>query len=316
MAMDFWEAQRRARSRTTLYMILFIILTLGMATLAEFALRYFAQDSYNPPIPMLGLGFLGITFAFAGYNYTMYQQFGGRYIAESIGAYHILPHTNDPREKQLLNIVEETALASSLPIPAVYIIPAYEINAFAAGMRPDNAVIAITEGALMKLKRDEIQGVIAHEFGHIYNGDMVIGTRLAALLMGFFFVLYIGLRLLQFGPNGRDKDSRNPLAIAALILLVAGAITWLGGAILKAAVSRQREYLADACSVQFTRNPQGIANALRKISKDKSRDMPKDGQAFSHMYLEDHTSIFSTHPSIYKRIAAIEAAPYSDDTDL
>jgi heat shock protein HtpX len=307
MAMNFWEAQRHARRRTLIYISLFVLLTVGMAILSEVALRFLAEDSYESSFPLIGLAFLAVTFAFAGYNYGMYSQYGGGYIAESVGAYRIDSSTTDFKERQLLNIVEETAIATSLPMPAVYIIPAREINAFAAGMKPENAAIAITEGALIRLNRDEVQGVIAHEFGHIYNGDMVIGTRLAAMVMGFFFVLYVGLRLLQFGTASRGRDSRNPVAIAALVFLVAGAFTWLGGAILKAAVSRQCEYRADACAVQFTRNPSGIANALRKISKETYQDMPKDGTALSHMYLEDHSSIFATHPPIQKRIRAIEA---------
>lgn len=311
MAMNFWEAQRHARKMTTIYVVLFIFLTFAMAILAEIALRYLAQDSYESSFPLIALAFLGITFSFAAYNYGMYRKFGGGYVAESIGAYRVDPLTRDFKEKQLLNIVEETAIATTLPVPAIYIIPAHEINAFAAGMTPEKAAIAISEGALARLNRDEIQGVIAHEFGHIYNFDMVTGTRLAAMVMGFFFVLYIGLRLLQFTPSNRDKDSRNPVALAALILLAAGALTWLGGAILKAAVSRQCEYRADAAAVQFTRNPSGIANALRKIARDKYQDMPKDGKAISHMYLEDRTSIFATHPPIEKRIAAIEGIDVS-----
>lgn len=312
--MNFWEAQRRARSRTTLYIVLFVILTLGMAVLCEVVLRYIAEDAYQPPIPLLGLAFLFITFGFAGYNYSMFRMYGGSYVAESAGAYPVDHASRDPRIRQLLNIIEETSIATTLPMPKVYIIPAGEINAFAAGMRPDNAAIAITEGALVELNRDEVQGVIAHEFGHIYNGDMVIGTRLAAMVMGFFFVLYIGMRLMQFGTLSRDEEGRSrgsPMTAAAMILLAAGALTWLGGAILKAAVSRQREYLADACAVQFTRNPSGIANALRKIAKEPYHDMPRDGRAFSHLYFEDNTSIFSTHPSIRKRIAAIESGAYS-----
>ncbi len=318
MAMNFWEAQRRARSKTSIYVTIFVLLTLVVAVLAEVAMRIFAQDSYQPPIPIIGLAFLIITFGVAGYNYSMYQQYGGSYVAETVGARRIDPGTTNPKEKQLLNIVDEMALASSLPTPPVYIIPAKQINAFAAGLTPNNAIIAITEGSLNTLNRDEIQGVVAHEFGHIYNGDMKISLRLAAMVMGFFFVLYLGLRIIQFSSyrgrkeNGNGKGG-NPVAIAAIILLAAGALTWLFGSILKSCVSREREYLADACAVQFTRNPQGIANALRKIAKDAVSDMPQHGMAFSHLYLEDHSalsSLFATHPSLEKRIEAIEDRKY------
>lgn len=323
MAMDFWEAQRRARFYTTLYLIIFIALTLLIATLAEFALRYFAQEEYNTPIPLFGIVFLGITFLVAAYNYSMYKEYGGSFVAESVGGRPVNPDSHNPKERRLVNIVEEMALAASLPPPYIYIIPAHEINAFAAGLTPGNAAIAITEGSLEKLSRDEIQGVIAHEFGHIYNGDMKISMRLAAMIMGFFFALYIGLRLIQFSSFRKREDGKggNPIAIAAILMIAAGSITWLAGSILKAMVSRECEYRADACAVQFTRNPEGIANALRKIEKDSQNDMPKTGAAFSHMYLQDHSfisAIFATHPPIKKRIAAIEGVKYTqeEETDV
>ena len=208
------------------------------------------------------------------------------------------------------------ALAASLPSPPVYILEdSREINAFAAGITPENAAITVTRGTMELLNRDELQGVVAHEFGHIYNGDMKISMRLAAMVMGFFFVLYIGMRLLQFSSfRRRDEDSKgNPVAIAALILLVAGVLTWFFGSVLKAMVSREKEYLADACAVQFTRNPNGIANALRKIAKEESHDMPNQGMAYSHLYLDNHSglsALFATHPPLKKRIEAIEGKTY------
>lgn len=306
--MDFWEAQRHRRRWTALYLILFIVLTITVAVGTEIALRSFDPEDYHPDMPFIGMAFLFITVVVAGFNYLMYSSQGGSYVAESVDARLVDPNTRNAKERQLLNIVEETAIASSLPIPPVYIIPADEINAFAAGTRHDNAVIAITEGALLRLTRDEVQGVIAHEFGHIRNADMVIGLRLAAMVAGFFFVMYLGLRMLQFGPRRRDENGKggNPIALAAIILIVAGIITWFAGKILQAAVSRQREYLADASSVQFTRNPEGLISALRKIEDEHISDMPKQGDAFSHMYLQGHASIFATHPPVEKRIAAIE----------
>lgn len=307
MAMDFWAAKRRARKRTALYVFLFVLLTGVVAVGTEFALRTIDPENYNPPMPIMGGIFLGLTLLVAGYNYMMYKQFGGAYVAESVNAWPLNPDTRNFKERQLLNIVEETAIASSLPVPPVYIIPANEINAFAAGMHPDNAVIAITEGALDRLNRDEVQAVIAHEFGHIANADMVLGLRLAAMVMGFFFVMYLGIRLMQFGPNGRDREGRgNVIPLIAIVLMIAGTITWFAGKILQAAVSRQREYLADASSVQYTRNPDGMIGALKKIGKEQAHDMPKEGSAYSHMYFEGTSSLFATHPPIEKRIAAIE----------
>ena len=127
------------------------------------------------------------------------------------------------------------------------------------------------------------------------------------------------MRLLQFAPNDRDKKGGNPIIIAALILLAAGIITWILGSILKAAVSREREYLADACAVQFTRNSEGIAQALRKIESHEVNDMPAKGMAYSHLYFDDNislSSLFSTHPPLRKRIEAIENRTYAPDEDL
>lgn len=313
MAMDFWEAQRRARSKTSIYVTIFVVLTFCIAVLVEYAMRYFASESYNPPFPILGFVFLAITFSVAAFEYSMYKSHGGAYVALSVGGRLVNPNTNNFKEKQLLNIVEEMSVAASLPTPPVYILSSQSINAFAAGLTSDNAAITVTKGSLDELSREELQGVIAHEFGHIHNGDMKISMRLAAMVMGFFFVLYIAMRLLQFAPGDRDKKGGNPIMIAALLLFCAGALTWLCGSILKAAVSREREYLADACAVQFTRNPEGIANALRKIEKHEVNDMPAKGMAYSHLYFDDNislSSIFATHPPLKKRISAIEGREY------
>ncbi len=325
MAMNFWEAQRQAKSKTALYLGVFIFLTIVAAVLAEWAMRVFAEDSYgNPDIPYVGLGFLIITFGVAGFNYMNYLQAGGSYVAESVGAELVDPYTRQPKERQLMNIVEEIALSTSLPVPPVYILESQEINAFAAGTSPDNAAITVTRGCLNLLNRDELQGVLAHEFGHIYNHDMTIGMRVAAMIMGFFIITSIGLRLLQGSAysggfsrrddNGEGRRGGNPIMVIALIFLIAGSVTWFFGSVLQAMVSRQREYLADACSVQYTRNPSGIANALRKIEQSAISDMPRSAQPFAHLYFNERPSfwsrIFATHPPIEERIAAIEGGDY------
>lgn len=325
MAMNFWQAQKQAKSKTVIYLIVFFILTLAASALAELAMRTLAPDTYEyPSLPYIGLGFLGMTVLVAGFNYLNFTQSGGSYVAQSVGAELVDPDTRDPKERQLLNIVEEIALATSLPVPPVYILDAEEINAFAAGTSPSNAAITVTTGCLYALKRDELQGVLAHEFGHIYNRDMTISMRVAAMVMGFFFVTYIGLRMLQFSSysrrsNGEGKGG-NPAVLIGLIFLVAGAVTWFFGSILQAMVSRQREYLADACSVQYTRNPEGIAGALRKILKSQISDMPKSGQPFAHMYFNEHESfwakLFASHPPLKDRIAAIEGGKYDDSEPL
>lgn len=317
MAANFWELQRRARKKTGIYLTLFLLITFGMALCIEVAIRYLAPQSYRTDFPLLGLIFLGATVGIAAFQYSMYSTYGGSYVAESVGGKRVHPETVDLGERQLLNIVAEVALSSSLPVPAVYLLEASQVNAFAAGLHPKKAAIAITKGALNKLNRSELQGVIAHEFGHIYNGDMKISLRLAAMIMGFFFLLYVALRMVQVASlSGRGRGGRkggNPFLLAALLLFGAGTVSWFAGSILKAMVSRQREYLADACAVQFTRNPEGIANALKKIAAENVSDMPKKGMAYSHMYFDNHlgfNSLFATHPPLEKRIQAILGLDY------
>jgi heat shock protein HtpX len=320
--MNFWEAQAKARSRTSLYVFVFIILTIAVAALIEYVLRFLAVEGYTQPMPWIGFLFLGATLLIAGFYYLNYKSQGGRFVAESLGAKQVLPSSSNYQELQLLNIVEEMAVASGQPIPPVYIIESKEINAFAAGMKPENAAITVTRGTLNLLTRDELQGVVAHEFGHIYNADMKISMRLAVMVMGFMLVLFLGVRLLEGsllfgGGRRRGGGGSNSVAIVALVFLLAGALTWFCGAILRSMVSRQREYLADACAVQFTRNPDGIAGALRKIGQTQHvRDMPRRGMAYAHLYFDNHSfwsKIFATHPPIEKRIAAIEGRTYIPD---
>jgi heat shock protein HtpX len=311
--MDFWGAQRRARKQTAIYLSLFVFLTLLIALFIEAALRYFTQGDYSPAWPVCGLTFLALTFIAALVHYVCLKACGGEYVAKSMGG-RAADAASGLSEAQLLNIVNECAVASCLPVPKTYIIDADQINAFAAGLSSDDVVIAVTRGALQQLSRAEMQGVVAHEFGHIRNADTRIGLRLAAMLMGFYFIFYIALRLFEASARmSRSRSSReserNPVLWVALVFILAGAIGWLFGSILKAAVSRQREYLADASSVQFTRNPKGLADALRKILHQTTKDMPKAGMAYSHLYLDDHhsfSSLLATHPPLKSRIEAID----------
>ena len=206
MAMDFWGAQRRARKQTAVYLVFFVALTLVIAFLIEAALRYGIQEQYDPSWPVCGFLFLTLTFTVALVQYGLILAEGGEYVAKSIGAR--LADPADPNEAQLLNIVRECAVASSLPVPKAYVVEADQINAFAAGLSTDDAVIAVTKGALRQLSRAEMQGVIAHEFGHIRNGDARIGLRLAAMLMGFYCILYVALRLFEISGRVRSRGSR------------------------------------------------------------------------------------------------------------
>jgi heat shock protein HtpX len=312
--MDFWTAQKKAKSKTKTYVALFIVLMLIAATVIEFLLRAMNPD-YQQQFPFWGTVFIAVTTLIACFQYAMYKSQGGAYVAESLGARKIDPNTKDFYERQLLNIVNEVAIAASLPMPSVYIMDVDEINAFAAGTTNENAAVTVTKGCLRALNRDELQGVVAHEFGHVYNGDMLISMRLAAMIMGFFFIAYFGIRMLQISSfTGEERRGANPAVLIATAFMIAGAFTWFFGSILRASVSRQREYLADACAVQFTRNPDGIANALRKIGHyNKVNEMPANGNAYSHLYFDNHlgvSSLFATHPPLSKRIAAIEGREY------
>jgi len=327
MAFNFWEAQKKARSRTTLYVAIFLVLTAFVSWGVEEFIQAFAEpcepgDPYcqteDAALPFYGPLFGLFTIAIAAFQYWRYSVQGGAAVAESMGCKLVDPKTTNFKEQQLLNIVREMAIASGKPMPEVYLIPANEINAFAAGLTPEKAAVAVSVGAMNQLSREELQGVVAHEFGHIYNGDMKISLRLAAMVMAFSFILYLGLRILQFSSyRGRDDRNGNGQMIIAVAFTVGGALMWIFGSILKACVSREREYLADACAVQFTRSTDGIAGALRKIAKPQAQgDMPATGSSYSHLYIEDKSafsSIFATHPPIEDRISAIEGMKYLPD---
>ena len=187
---------------------------------------------------------------------------GGSAVAESLGGRLVNPNTTDPDERKLRNVVEEMAIAAGVPVPKIYVLDEEEgINAFAAGHTPSDAAIGVTRGCMNLLKRDELQGVIGHEFSHILNGDMRLNLRLMGIIFGILCLAVIG-RVLLYTRGGKD---RNPLPLLGLALIVIGGIGVFFGRLIQAAVSRQREFLADASAVQFTRNPAGLSGALQKI---------------------------------------------------
>ena len=199
---------------------------------------------------------------------------GGHSVAEMMGGRPLSSQTTDPDERKILNVVEEMAIAAGTPVPPVYLLEQEDgINAFAAGYAPGDAVIGVTRGCIQDLTRDELQGVIAHEFSHILNGDMRLNIRLIGALYGILLISMTGWIIFRSTAYGnsygsrRDGDRRgsNPWPLVGLALYVLGYIGVFFGNLIKAAVSRQREFLADASAVQFTRNPDGIAGALKKI---------------------------------------------------
>ena len=246
---------------------------------------------------------------------TIALRAGGSAVAASVGAVPVDPTTSDPTLRRYVNIVEEMSLASGVPVPRLFVLEREPgINAFAAGFTPADAAITVTGGALATLNRDELQGVIGHEFSHILNGDMRLNIRLIGLLNGILLLGLIGLRFLQFG-GGRGERNKGAAVIlaVAIAMMVLGFIGQFFAGLIKAAVSRQREWLADASAVQFTRQTTGLEGALKKIAGLPTGSALNDSRGareVSHMLFGEGTrkfsSLFATHPPLNERIAALD----------
>lgn len=246
---------------------------------------------------------------------------GGRKVAESMGGRLINLNTRDRDEKKMLNVVEEMAIAAGTPVPPVYLMEDDSINAFAAGYKIQDAVIGVTRGCIQHLSRDELQGVVAHEFSHIFHGDMRLNLRLVGILHGILIIGLAGHLLMRsgfYGSASRSRSSNNSSNTAAIFgigvaLIAIGYAGTFFGNLIKAAVSRQREFLADASAVQFTRNPDGISGALKKIGAlpAGSKVSAKNASEFSHMYFSQgissaFNSMMATHPPLTERIQRID----------
>ena len=254
---------------------------------------------------------------------TLELRSGGEQVAASVGGVRVHPGTTNLQERRLLNVVEEMALASGVSVPPVYIIDGEPgINAFAAGYSPSDAVIGVNRGTIETLNRDELQGVIAHEFSHILNGDMRMNIRLIGVLFGIQVLTLIGYFIFRSVGSGRRRRSRSNKdsgQAIILILAVAGALVAFGligqlfARLIKASISRQREYLADASAVQFTRDPNGIGGALKMIGVSSAGSVVKSWEAeqLSHMYFASCfssglSSLLATHPPLVPRIQKID----------
>jgi Zn-dependent protease with chaperone function len=255
----------------------------------------------------VALGTLGIVMIGSLYKTATLAR-GGSAVAEALEGRLLNPNTTHPDERKLRNVVEEMALAAGLPVPKIYVLDHEEgINAFAAGHTPGDAAIGVTRGCMTMLTRDELQGVVGHEFSHILNGDMRLNVRIMGLLFGILCLAVIG-RVLIFSRGGRD---RNPLMLLGLALIVIGAIGVFFGRLIQAALSRQREFLADASAVQFTRNPAGLSGALQKIGGAGSTIESAHAGEASHMFFgnalgKSFLGALATHPPLEARIRAIE----------
>jgi Zn-dependent protease with chaperone function len=329
--MNFFESQDRARKHTATLVILFAlaVITLivmtnllvmvvfglissqqmhsGGALLQTMDWQKFALVSAAVGTVVLG-GSLYKIMALSG---------GGKTVADGLGGQLIPQNTDDLKQRRLLNVVEEMAIASGIPPPPVYMLAGEPgINAFAAGFTPRDAVIGVTQGLVDHLSREQLQGVIAHEFSHIFNGDMRLNIRLMGVLNGILILGLAGYYLLystSFSGRGRNnKNSGGILGLAIGLMVIGFAGTFFGG-LIKAAVSRQREYLADASAVQFTRNPDGIAGALKRIGGLEYGSIVENPGApeISHAFFAQGVSGFmqslsATHPPLQKRIRLID----------
>lgn len=245
---------------------------------------------------------------------------GGGVVARSLGGVRVSPDTTDPLQRRLLNVVEEMSIASGVPMPEVYLLEQETgINAFAAGHNPANAAIAVTRGALTTLNRAELQGVVAHEFSHVLNGDMRLNIRLMGLLFGLLVIAVLARTVLRFAPSGRSKKGGGVavILIAAVAVLIVGYVGLFFGRLIQAAVSRSRESLADASAVQFTRDPLGLRGALVKIGAlaTGSRIANPQAEEVAHMLFAPGMSrFFATHPSLEGRLKAID--PHFDSREF
>lgn len=331
--MNFFEAQARAKRRTGWLLLLFALAVVALVILTNLlvmAVIFFNRDIGTYPAPafwqrfdwgLFGMVSVGtIALIGLGSAYKMLSLAGGgSVVAEMLGGRLVPNNTDDPALRPLINVVEEMAIASGMPPPPVYLLDDMGINAFAAGLTPYNAVIGVTRGTITYLSRDELQGVIAHEFSHIFNGDMRMNIRLMGVLHGILLIGLTGyylLRATRFTAGSRSRNGGNAVMVVLLLgvgLLVIGYVGFFFGQWIKATVSRQREYLADASAVQFTRNKDGIGGALIKIGGSTwgSRLENPSAQQYCHAYFSDGVggflgSLFATHPPLPQRIKRID----------
>lgn len=318
--MLFFDAQEKARAQTLRLLVLFAlaVLALVLAVNAALALTW----------RVISPGFSGYPAYFFTVNTAMTLLFvvggwwletsvllgGGEALARQAGAREVRPGTSQA-ERRLCNIVSELAIAASMKPPQAMVLPReYRINAFAAGWDEGDAIVAVTQGALDGLTRDELQGLLAHEFSHLREGDTRLNMRLAGMVYGLEMVFRLGQSMCAPDDDGR----RSFLALPGFAILTTGSLGWLAGRALKAAVSRQREFLADARAVQFTRSKDGLGGVLRKVAgEERSRAYP--GRTAPHLHPAVHhmllvsaatrTRWFASHPPLAERIRRIYGRP-------
>lgn len=317
--MDFFAHQAQARKQSRRMIALFAVAVIAIVGLIDLAFLFaFGHEmigSGDVAGSMRALLVLSLFVAAAIGAGSLYRiatlRGGGGAVARQLGATPVPENTSDFAYRRLRNVVEEIAIASGVPVPEVYVLEEDAgINAFAAGYSPADAAVTVTRGALDKLDRDELQGVIAHEFSHVLNGDMRLNIRLIGVIFGILVMATIGRKILEVAGRGRGR-STGGIVLFGAALFAAGYIGVLFARMIKASVSRHREYLADASAVQFTRQTDGIAGALKKIGglAEGSRLSGDDREEVAHMLFGDgvgYSALFATHPPLVERIKRLQ----------
>ena len=320
--MDFFAQQARVRGSSRRLVALFVLaviaIVLAIDAVVWFTLGHRSLDGEPVPsnLPLLLTSSLVVVagIGFSSLFRIMSLSGGGSKVAESVGGVVVPPDTRDPQLRQLRNVIEEVAIAAGVPVPDIYLMADESgINAFAAGYSPSDAAVCVTQGCLDNLSRDELQGVIAHEFSHVINGDMRLNIRLMGLLFGILVLAIVGRRVIWFGGgrSSRRDGGGGQVWMIGLALIVVGYIGYFFARLIQAAVARSRESLADASAVQFTRQTDGIAGALKKIAilSEGSELKVANKQEVAHMLFGEagkFNALFATHPPLMERIRALE----------
>jgi Zn-dependent protease with chaperone function len=317
--MDFFAQQARVRGSSRRLVVLFVLAVVAIVAAID-AVVWLTMGHHaaggEPVASNLPLLFASSAAVIAGIGLSslfriMSLSGGGKAVAESVGAVPVPPDTRDPQLRRLRNVIEEVAIAAGVPVPDIYLMADEAgINAFAAGYSASDAAVCVTRGCLDKLSRDELQGVIAHEFSHVLNGDMRLNIRLMGLLFGILVLAIVGRRVIWFGGSGNRRGG-GQVWLIGLALMVVGYIGYFFGRLIQAAVARSRESLADASAVQFTRQTDGIAGALKKIAifAEGSTLQVANKQEVAHMLFGEagtFNALFATHPPLLQRIRALE----------
>lgn len=323
---DFRAQQERTRRHTTMLVLLFVAVTavigavIGVVTGLVLASELGKPDGFRVDLGVVAMAgglVIALILAVALVRIATFGGDGAR-VALSLGAQEVTEDTTNPYMRRYFNVVEEMAIAAGLPRPRAFVLKHEQgINAFAAGDDPSRAAVGVTHGALAKLSREELEGVVAHEMAHIANRDTRLNMRLMGMVFGLVVLYVLGRAMLRsslFLRGGGRRDGRAvALAVAlGVTMAVLGSLGVLAGRVLQSTISRRREYLADATGVQFTRNPTGLANALKKIGGTQSGSLVHnaDAEEARHMFFAAATGsfagLFATHPPLVDRIRALE----------